>query len=110
MVTGDDPVAAVHKLAKYIVHTHAKDGNKLADGNPEYIYRVVHPVPPEAQGIAYFEEVPLGTGSVDFPNYLKALEEIGFKGFLTIEREVGNQPEADIRTAYSFLKDIIAKN
>ncbi len=93
MVTGDDPVAAVHKLSKYIVHTHAKDGNKLADGNPEYIYRVVHPVPPEAQGIAYFEEVPLGTGSVDFPNYLKALEEIGFKGFLTIEREVGNQPE-----------------
>ena len=29
MVTGDDPVTAVHNLQRYIVHTHAKDGNRL---------------------------------------------------------------------------------
>lgn len=107
MVTGDDPVKAVHNLKKYIVHTHAKDGNKLADGNPEFIYGVVHPVPEEFRGVKYFEEVPLGTGTVDFPAYLKALEEIGYRGFLTIEREVGENPEADIKTAADFLAGII---
>ena len=45
MVTGDDPVQAVYNLQKYIVHTHAKDGNMLMRTNPEYIYRVVHPNP-----------------------------------------------------------------
>ncbi len=106
MVTGDDPVKAVHRLKKYIVHTHAKDGNKLYDANPEYIYGVLHPVPEELNGIRFFEEVPLGTGSVDFPAYIKALDEIGYTGFLTIEREVGEDPEKDIRTAYNFLKSL----
>jgi len=110
MVTGFDPVEAVHILKDYIVHTHAKDGNRLNIGNPEYIYKAVHPVPQSFNDIQYFEEVPLGTGSVDFPNYLKALEEIGYKGFLTIEREVGNTPEEDIITAYNFLNKVIAEN
>lgn len=110
MVTGDDPVKAVHNLKKYIVHTHAKDGNKLLDSNPEFIYRVVHPIPPEIENMRFFEEVPLGTGSVDFPNYLKALEEIGYTGFLTIEREVGENPEKDIKTAFDFLTKTISEN
>ncbi|MBQ9921955.1 MAG: sugar phosphate isomerase/epimerase [Clostridia bacterium] len=110
MVTGDDPVNAVHNLKKYIVHTHAKDGVKLADSNPEYVYHAVHPVPVEFEGVKYFEEVALGTGHVDFPAYLKALEEIGYKGFLTIEREVGADPAADIVTASNFLRKIIAEN
>ena len=110
MVTGDDPVQAVYNLQKYIVHTHAKDGNKLADGNPEYIYHVVHPVPESYNGIRFYEEVPLGTGSVDFPKYLAALEDIGYKGFLTIEREAGATPEKDIKIAYDFLKKTIAEN
>ena len=108
MVTGDDPVQAVYNLRRYIVHTHAKDGNKLRDGNPEYIYGVTHPIPVEVQNTRYFEEVPLGTGSVDFPAYLKALEDIGYKGFLTIEREAGEDPAADIKTAYDFLKKTMA--
>ena len=109
MVTGDDPVAAVHNLKDYIVHTHAKDGRMLAKGNPEYIYGIVHPVPVEFQGIRYFEEVPLGTGQVDFPAYLAALDEIGYKGYLTIEREVGDTPAKDIATAADFLREIINK-
>ena len=108
MVTGDDPVQAVYTLKDYIVHTHAKDGNRLRECNPEYIYRVVHPVPEDIQGVAFFEEVPLGTGSVDFPRYLKALADIGYRGFLTIERETGDTPEQDIRTAYNFLKQSIS--
>lgn len=110
MVTGDDPVKAVYTLKDYIVHTHAKDGNRLAVGNPEFIYKAVHPVPQDFDRVRYFEEVPLGTGSVDFPNYLKALEDIGYKGFLTIEREVGETPEKDIITACDFLKKTIADN
>ena len=110
MVTGDDPVKAVYNLQKYIVHTHAKDGNKLADGDPEYLYHVVHPVPESYNGVRFYEEVPLGTGSVDFPKYLAALEDIGYKGFLTIEREAGETPEKDIKIAYDFLKKTISEN
>lgn len=110
MVTGDDPVQAVYILRDYIVHTHAKDGNRLNIGNPEFIYRAVHPVPQGFNDIQYFEEVPLGMGSVDFTNYLKALEDIGYRSFLTIEREVGDMPEKDIKTAYNFLKKVISEN
>ena len=38
MVTGDDPVKAVSTLRKYIVHTHAKDGVKLAACDTEEVY------------------------------------------------------------------------
>ena len=109
MVTGDDPVVAVHNLKDYIVHTHAKDGVMLHRGNPEYIYGVVHPVPEEFQGIQYFAEVALGKGSVNFATYLAALDEIGYKGFLTIERECGDTPEADIRQAVEHLTSVMGK-
>ena len=107
MVTGDDPVGAVYNLKDYIVHTHAKDGNKLRDSNPEFIYQTVHPIPENYFGVKYFEEVPLGTGSVDFEKYLAALDDIGYTGFLTIEREVGENPENDIKTAVDYLNSII---
>jgi len=109
MVTGDDPVGAVHNLKDYIVHTHAKDGIMLAKGNPEHIYGIIK-APEDVANIQYFEEVPLGTGSVDFPAYMKALEEIGYKGYLTIEREVGENPARDIATAVDFLNNIIKEN
>ena len=51
-----------------------------------------------------FKEVPLGEGSVKWDEYLAALNDIGYKGFLTIEREVGDDPEKDIGNAVSFLK------
>ena len=108
MVTGDDPVGAVHNLKKYIVHTHAKDGIKICDRDPEIIYGIRR-AEEEFSGMA-FKEVPLGTGGVDFPAYLKALEEIGYKGYLTIEREVGDNPAKDIVTAMDFLKATIANN
>ncbi len=106
MVTGDDPVKAVHNLKDYIVHTHAKDGKQLFYLDPEIVYGIKKGIIVEDDS---FIEVPLGEGSVDFPNYIKALEEIGYKGFLTIEREVGDDPAADIGKAVVFLRDIIAK-
>lgn len=101
MVTGDDPVQAVHNLKDYIVHTHAKDGRKLYDLNPEIIYRVVESDPVTSPA---FIELPLGEGDVPFGPYLKALDEIGYHGFLTIEREVGDDPTRDILAAVDFLK------
>ncbi len=105
MVTGDDPVKAVHTLKDYIVHTHAKDGVKLYDRDPEKVYGIVFE---DAVTDPAFREVPLGEGSVDFPEYLKALRAVGYGGFLTIEREVGEDPERDIRAAVSFLKALTA--
>ncbi len=104
MVTGDDPVQAVHNLKDYIVHTHAKDGVRNYYRDPEEVYGLV-----EAEMLASpsFEELPLGQGGVDFGNYLKALDEIGYHGFLTIEREVGDDPEKDIRLAVDFLNGLM---
>lgn len=105
MVTDDDPVAAVYTLKDYIVHVHAKDGIMIKKTDPEIIYNFF------AQGGIgdlrlenYFKEVPLGHGKVDFDNFIKALRDIGYAGFLTIEREVGDNPEKDIKEAVDFLK------
>lgn len=105
MVTGDDPVKAVYTLKDYIVHTHAKDGIKIFDKDPEMIYRVVEDALAHL-GSAY-QELPLGKGHVDFPNYLKALDEIGYRGFLTIERECGDDPAHDIGEAIGYLKKLL---
>ncbi|MDO4460445.1 MAG: sugar phosphate isomerase/epimerase [Clostridia bacterium] len=104
MVTGDDPAKAVYTLRDYIVHTHAKDGKKLMDRDPEVIYGLVHDVIVEDEA---FIELPLGTGSVDFKAYLNALDDIGYKGYLTIEREVGDDPAKDIILARDYLRGII---
>ena len=87
MVAGDDPVAGVYTLRDYIVHTHAKDG-------------IMTP----GQGYGWLE-LPLGQGGVNWDKYLAALNDIGYEGYLTIEREVGDDPAADISMAVGFLKD-----
>jgi sugar phosphate isomerase/epimerase len=104
MVTADDPVAAVRTLSGYIVHTHAKDGVQLKPCDPVQVYKAF--AEGGLEGLDFgtlFNEVPLGKGAVDWDAYLDALEEIGFRGFLTIEREVGDDPAADIAEAVKFL-------
>lgn len=105
MVTDQDPVEAVYTLKDYIVHTHAKDGIMLKKTDPKIIYDFF------AEGgigdlnlTKYFLETPLGEGKVDFAAYLKALEDINYNGYLTIEREVGLDPQKDIAKAVGFLK------
>lgn len=104
MVTGDDPVQAVYTLKDYIVHTHAKDGRKLRDVDPEVLYGLAES---DMLSDPSFIELPLGQGDVDFKKYLAALHEVGYQGYLTIEREVGDNPEKDIETAVAFLRDHI---
>jgi sugar phosphate isomerase/epimerase len=81
-----DPIQGVRDLAPYIVHTHAKDG----------IY--------DSDRINGGQEVPLGRGDVDFPGYLQTLREVGYSGYLTVERECGDDPVADVAEAVRFLK------
>lgn len=108
MVAGDDPVAGCKLLKDYIVHTHAKDGVMFHQVDPRVVYEgFTH------EGLAelgeLFREVPLGEGGVDFDGYIAALDEIGYHGFLTIEREVGDAPERDIGKAVDFLRAKTAK-
>lgn len=111
MVTGDDPAQGVRLLKDYIVHTHVKDGIRYREIDPRDVYGAVGYQPMEHEKIAqmvasgeFFREVPLGEGTVNFDEYFKALQEIGYTGYLTIEREVGDQPEIDIRKAVQFIK------
>ncbi|MHC4982412.1 MAG: sugar phosphate isomerase/epimerase family protein [Planctomycetota bacterium] len=95
MVADDDPAAAVHTLKDYIVHTHAKDGVRLRSGAGGQ--------PPQAG--PRFKEMPLGEGGVDWDAYLKALSDVGYDGFLTIEREGGADRVGDIAAAIKFLRE-----
>ncbi|NLB60806.1 MAG: sugar phosphate isomerase/epimerase, partial [Lentisphaerae bacterium] len=104
MVCREDIPAAVQTLAPYIVHTHAKDGINLKPVDPETLYRsFAEPVPGFRAG-DYISEVPLGKGQVPFEAYLQALRQHGFDGYLTIEREVGQNPRQDIEEAVKFLR------
>ena len=111
MVAGDRPENALKYLGKYVVHTHAKDGIMLkkrveaavAIGEEAKEHKAMLEM-----GRKYLE-LPLGDGDVDFDIYLPALAATGFNGFLTIEREVGDQPEKDIAMAVQFLREKIAK-
>lgn len=110
MVTGQDPVEAVEMLGKYIVHTHAKDGIMLKRTDPKIIYDHFATGGIEALNVAdYFIETPLGEGNVDFPNYLNALRKIGYNGYLTVEREAGENPAADIKAAFDKITNFLNK-
>lgn len=110
MVTGQDPVEAVLMLSKYIVHTHVKDGVMLKRTDPEIIYDHFATGGIEALNVAdYFLETPLGEGDVDFPKYIDALKKVGFDGYLTVERETGDNPSADIKLAFDKISNLLLK-
>jgi len=80
-----DPIEALKVLGPHVLSVHAKDGDWPPAGHPD----------------ALGSERPLGHGSVNIPNFVKALKEIGFRGPLNIEREAEEQQEriSDIRKA-----------
>ena len=87
VVNGFSPREAVQTLGPHILHIHAKDGVRdLAQG----------------RGL----EVPLGRGSVDFPDLLGRMEEHQYHGYLTIEREQCNQPLVEIGQAVEYLRNL----
>ena len=89
MCAGENPVNSVRVLRDYIVHTHAKDGQMNPDGS--------------------YTEYRLGDGGVPFFHYVSTLKEVGYDGFLTIEREAGATRMEDIRHAVELLRGILEK-
>jgi L-ribulose-5-phosphate 3-epimerase len=110
MVQNVDPAAAVHLLKDYIVHTHAKDGIHIQNCDPKKVY-TAFAEGGFAQLVAetgeLFKETPLGQGGINWEDYIQALRDIGYNGFLTIEREVGKNPIDDIASAINFLSKIL---
>lgn len=110
MVQGENPTEAVFNLKDYIVHTHAKDGRMLTQCDPVSIYNAFAEGNSENIPIDdYFVELSLGSGDVNFPEYLKGLETIGYSGYLTIEREAeaGTDRIKEITGGIEFLKGVM---
>ncbi len=83
-----DHIGGVEILKDAIHHTHAKDGVCLGGGK--------------------WMELPLGKGAVVFPYYLAALAKAGYDGYLTIEREAGDDRLGDISRGAAFLRQIMS--
>jgi sugar phosphate isomerase/epimerase len=82
-----NPVDAMEVFGCYVRGMHAKDGVYPTDGR------------------SLGKEVALGKGKVDFPALLHRLVKLGFKGPITIEREIsGPQQVRDIRRAVKLLR------
>ena len=109
MVTAQDAVEAVYILKDYIVHTHLKDGILLdPTQDPTEVYHAFAVGGVDALNACRgFKEVPIGEGQVDFPRYIAALKDIGYDGYLTIERECGDDPLADITLAANYIRELL---
>ncbi len=84
-----DPIEALGILGKHVISVHCKDGNW----------------PPKDDPKALGKEQPLGKGAVGLGRFLAKLEEIGYKGPLTIEREGVDRAQwsEDVRNAIGLL-------
>lgn len=90
-----EPIEALKKVGKYVRSIHCKDATWAA--NP---------------GEEWGAEVPLGEGAVGIENYLRTLDEIGYTGPLTIEREIPQEPDrqkAEISHASNLLTELKQK-
>lgn len=108
MVWDLDVVAGVKTLAQLIVHTHAKDGRMLRNVGAETVYRVFGEGGIEDTRLGpCFEETPLGEGAVPWDAYIRALDEVGYKGIFTIEREGPGDAVANVTLARDFLRGML---
>jgi sugar phosphate isomerase/epimerase len=89
-----EPIEALEKLGKYVKSVHCKDGTWAARPGQEW-----------------GAEVPLGVGDVGLEKYLRTLDKIGYRGPLTIEREIPQDPQRqkeEIGRALKLLRDLKA--
>jgi len=87
LMRGFDHVQGVEDLAPYIVHTHAKDAVRHPDGSRE--------------------QRPLGEGDVNIEHWVGQLKEIGYDGWLCIERESGGERVRDAEQGLALLRSLI---
>ena len=88
----DDPLEAIELLAPDIRSVHMKDANR-----------------PTVKG-TWGEEVPLGKGQTNTKAFVQALQRVGYRGPLCIEREAGTQEQRyrDIEHGVKFLRECLA--
>ena len=87
----DEPLPALERLFPFIESVHAKDGT--------------WPTQPNQLG----GETPLGEGDVNWPVFGARLMELGYRGTLTIEREIaGAQKWIDTARAKAWLESLVA--
>jgi sugar phosphate isomerase/epimerase len=84
-----DPIEAIGTLGRHIRHVHLKDA--IASDDP---------------GETWGRQVPIGTGQVDFPKFLGALDAVGYGGPLVIEQESGSRRLENIRGAIEFMRSL----
>ena len=92
-----DPIEALKKVGRYVRSIHCKDATWAAEGE---------------RGTAWGAEVPLGDGDVGMETYLRTLDELGYSGPLTIEREIAHdrdRQKADIGQAVELLTTLREK-
>ena len=87
-----NPVDALDVFGKYVRGIHAKDGCYPTNGHNLGC------------------ETKLGEGKVDFRGVFKKLHELGYDGYVTIEREIsGAQQLVDILESREYLQNIISE-
>ena len=87
-----NPVDSLDVFGQYVKGIHAKDG--------------LYPTDPMKLG----HEVKVGEGRVRFPDFVRRLGEIGYKGAYIIEREIsGDQQTKDIAATVKYLKKLLAR-
>jgi len=85
-----NPVDALDLLGPFVLGVHAKDG--------------LYPTEPDKLG----REVAIGQGKVDFPRFIAKLKAVGYKGPITIEREIsGPKQTEDILASKKFLEGLV---
>jgi sugar phosphate isomerase/epimerase len=85
-----NPVDALDVFGRHVRSVHAKDG--------------LYPNDPSRLG----REVKVGEGRVRFPEFVRALEGIGYRGDYIIEREIsGPQQRADIAETVRYLGGLL---
>lgn len=92
-----NPIEALKKVGRYVRSVHCKD----AKWAPESV-----------RGKEWGTEVALGEGDVGMENYLRTLLELGYRGPLTIEREIAHdrdRQKRDIGTASALLQRLRAQ-
>jgi sugar phosphate isomerase/epimerase len=53
------------------------------------------------------QEVPLGHGDIDWLFFLGVLEEVGYRGWITVVREGGTNRRTDVASGVAFLRRVV---
>ena len=87
-----EPLEALEKVGAYVRSVHCKDATwKRGSEQP------------------WHEDAPLGTGDVDIETFLQKLNDLGYAGPLTIEREYSPDQAGDIEAALRLLEELREK-